>query len=138
MGQEAVKCLGNLGSIGMAFVEVDFDQAILLKAKTTRQRQDILGQAQWAKVSKGAGRKHPVHGPGEQVMGQVGEQDEGFLGCQLLFAAAFELQAALVGLNLSFAGAAVIIIGDHFGQRPVQNRGDEGAVLELAALGLPA
>lgn len=71
-------------------------------------------------------------------MGNVREEDQGFLSGGMLLAATFKLETALVGFDFGFAGAAVIILCDHFRWRPLQNRADDDGILHHLMFGEPA
>lgn len=71
-------------------------------------------------------------------MGHIRQEDQGFLRRRLLLAPPFELETGLVGLELGFAGAALVVVRHDVGQGPVQDGADEGGVLDLIAGGVPA
>ena len=70
-------------------------------------------------------------------MRYVGQQDQSLLRSQLFLAAAFEFQAALVGLDFSLTRTAIIVVCDDFGECPSQHGADDRAILGLALTGLP-
>lgn len=71
-------------------------------------------------------------------MSHIGEQDQSLLGIALLFAALLKTETPLIRLNLGFAHAAVIIMGDDFGHRPVKERTEQGAIFQPSLFGEPA
>lgn len=137
MGQESCQTDGDGVCVRMELVELHLTQALLLEQQASWQAQHILGEAGRAEGGERFTAKHPLGRPGEQVMRYVGQQDQSLLRSQLFLAAAFEFQAALVGLDFSLTRTAIIVVCDDFGECPSQHGADDRAILGLAVTGLP-
>ena len=93
-----------------------FNQSFLLENQVSGNGQDILDQPGCAKTSEGAIREHPRGRPSREVVNDIGQEDEDFLGIQAFFTSFAQFQTSLIGLNFGFTGPPVIIVFDHLGQ----------------------
>jgi hypothetical protein len=74
-----------------------------------RDWQELFDHPVDAGVREGRVTDDPLPGPGQEVMGQVRQQDQRFLGRQPLLTPSVQLQASLIGLQLGFDRGAVIL-----------------------------
>ena len=137
VSQEPGQAISDGRCMRMQLVELHLNQTITLKQEPARQAQDILAKPSRAKLGEWFTGEHPLRRPGQEVVCDIGEQNQSFLGRQVFLASAFEEQATFISLDFGLAGATVIIVGDDFGQRPREYGADNRAVLGLACAGLP-
>ena len=71
-------------------------------------------------------------------MREIGQENQRFLGGELFLASPFELEARLVTLEFGFAGSPVIVLSDHLGGRPLQDRAHDNRILGQLLFGHPA
>ena len=129
---------GHFGSVRMQRIQLHLYQAPLFEDKMAGQAEDIRGQTQRAILRQLGVREHPETGPGKQIVGYVGEQDESFLGCQVRLATSFQWPAQFVSLDFGLAGPPIIIVRDDCWGRPLQDGADHDSVLRLAMRASPA
>jgi hypothetical protein len=79
-----------------------------------RDWQELLDHPVDACIREGRVVEDPLAGPSQEIVGQVRQQDQGFLGSQPLFTPSVQLQAPFIGLQLGFDRGAVIV---YLGQR---------------------
>lgn len=119
----------------MGLAELDLYKPILTEDQASWHAKNILDQSQGAETGEWCGKRHPEPGPCQQVVSKIDQQDKGFLSSQMLFASSLEFQAHLVGLDLRFTSAAIIVAADDLALCPFCHRADHGADLGLLGLG---
>ena len=116
VGEQVSQAIGYDLSMRMEFVELNLDESVLTENQATLQAKNILNQAKGAKAGEGRWQRHPHRSPGQEVVGQIGQADQGFLGSEMFLASLLQAQTDLVGLNFGFAGATIIVMFDDVGQ----------------------
>lgn len=95
----------------MMLVQMDFHEAPILKDEMAWDGQDILNETSWPKTDERCARgKHPTGCPGQEIVRQIGEQNESFLSTQVMFAPFFHLETRLVSLDFGLAATPVIVV----------------------------
>jgi hypothetical protein len=129
---------GDISGIRMLGIQLDFEQLLLIKDQVARDSQHIFHQASWPQARQPPGRKHPLSRPRQQVVGQIRQQNQALLRRLTLFSTSCQPQSTLVGLDFGFAGTTRIIVSNHLGWRPLQNRTHDNALFQFTALRAPA
>ncbi len=65
-----------------------------------RNRQELFDHPVAACIREGRVAEDPLAGPSQEMVGQVRQQDQGFLGSQPLLTPSVPLQAAFIGRQL--------------------------------------
>ena len=90
VSQEPCQAISDGRCMRMQLVELHLNQAIALKEEPARQAQDILAESSRAKLGEWFTGEHPLRRPGQEVVCDIGEQNQNFLGRQVLLASALE------------------------------------------------
>lgn len=138
MIQQVVQTGRNLGRIGMVGIQPHLDQLLLVEDQLAWQSQHILDQLCRAKRRQSARERHPPSNPSQQVMRQIGQQNQRFLRGPDFLASPTQQQPAFVSLDFGFTGATGIIMRDHLLGRPTLDRAQHHRLLQIATRIAPA